>query len=98
MKRSLIGVAACTLALVTTTAFSADTYPRIAAYDIGSPQDYWTSAHMKQLSTTQVAILAYWPGWGTGAGVTMNSTVQKIKALNPNTKVFLYEKPESQHM
>lgn len=98
MKRSLIRVAACTLALVTTTAFSADTYPRLAAYDIGSPQDYWTSAHTKQLSTVQVAILSYWPGWGKGAGTTMNDTVKKIKALNPNTKVFLYEKPESQHM
>jgi len=99
MKRSLIGVAACTLALVTTTAaFAADTFPRIATYNIGSPQDYWTSAHMKQIATTQVAILSYWPNWGQGAGVTMNDTVKKIKALNPNTKIFLYEKPESQAM
>lgn len=96
MKRSLIGVAACSLALVTTSAFSADTFPRLATYDISSPQDYWTSAHMKQLSTVQVAVLSYYPNWGRGAGVTMNDTVKKIKALNPNTKVFLYERPESQ--
>ena len=57
-----------------------------------------TSAHSKQISTVQVAILSYWPGWGKGAGTTMNETVKKIKALNPNTKVFLYQKPESQHM
>jgi len=98
MKRSLIGVAACALALVTTTAFSADTFPRIATYDIGSPQDYWTSSHLKQISTTQIAVLSYWPGWGKGAGVTMNDTVKKIKALNPNTKVFLYERPDAQRM
>jgi hypothetical protein len=98
MKRSLIRVTACTLALVTTSAFAADTFPRLAAYDIASPQDYWTSAHVKQLSTVQVAILSYWPNWGKGAGVTMNDTVKKIKAINPNTKIFLYERPESQQI
>jgi len=98
MKRSLIRAAAYTLALASTSAFAADTFPRLAAYDIAAPQDYWTTAHTKQLSTVQVAILSYWPNWGRGAGVTMNDTVKKIKALNPNTKVFLYERPESQHI
>src|SRR5262249_3807489 len=28
----------------------------------------------------------------------MNDTVKKIKALNPNTKVFLYERPEAQRI
>src|SRR6185295_8857366 len=54
--------------------------------------------HMKQLSTVQIAVLSYWPGWGKGAGTTMNDTVKKIKALNPNTKVFLYERPDAHHM
>src|SRR5690242_1464195 len=98
MNRSLIRVTACTLALVTTSAFSADTFPRLATYDISSPQDYYTSTHVKQLSTVQLAILSYWPGWGTGAGVTMDNTVKKVKALNPNTKVFLYTRPDTQHM
>jgi hypothetical protein len=98
MKRSLIRVTACTLALVTTTAFSADTFPHLATYDISGPQDYYSSAHIKQLSTVQLAVLSYWPGWGKSAHTTMNDTVKKIQALNPNTKVFLYERPESQHI
>ena len=95
MIRSLIAVTACSLALVT-TAFAADTFPRLAAYDISGAHDYWTAEHQKQLATTQLAVLSYWPGWGKGAGVTMNDTVKKLKALNPNIKVFLYERAESQ--
>jgi hypothetical protein len=95
MIRSLIRVTACSLALVT-TAFAADTYPRLATYSIGGKQDYYSSEYLKQLSTVQVAVLTYYPGWGVGAGVTMNDTVKKLKALNPNTKVFLYERPETQ--
>ncbi len=44
----------------------------------------------------QVAVLSYYPGWGVGAGVTMNDTVKKLKARNPNIKVFLYERPETE--
>jgi hypothetical protein len=95
MFRTLLRVAACSFALAT-TAIAADTYPRLATYSIGSPQDYWTADFQKQLATVQVAILSYYPGWGVGAGVTMNETVRQIKARNPNTKVFLYERPESQ--
>jgi hypothetical protein len=91
-------VAACSLALVTTGAFAADTYPRLGTYSIGGLQDYYTSAYQKQLATVQVAVISYYPGWGSGAGTTMNETVQKLKALNPNTKVFLYENPETQRI
>jgi hypothetical protein len=91
-------VAACSLTLVTSGAFAADTYPRLGTYSIGAPQDYYTSAYQKQLATVQVAVLAYWPGWGAGAGTTMNETVKQLKALNPNTKVFLYERPETQQI
>src|SRR5262249_32203224 len=49
-----------------------------------------------QLATVQVAVLSYWPGWGKGAGTNMNDTVKKLKGLNPNLKVFLYERAESQ--
>ena len=90
-------VAACSVALVT-TAIAADTYPRLATYSIGSPHDYWTASFQKQLSTVQVAIVSYYPGWGVGAGTTMNETVRQLKALNPNTKVFLYERPETQRV
>ena len=90
-------VTACSLALVT-TAYAADTYPRLATYAIGSPQDYYTSTYQKTLSTVQIAVLSYYPTWGVGYGATMNDTAKKIKALNPNTKIFLYEIPETQRI
>ncbi|MEJ0038413.1 MAG: putative glycoside hydrolase [Gammaproteobacteria bacterium] len=95
MIRSLIRVTACSFALVT-CAFAADTYPRLATYSIGGKQDYYTADYQKQLATVQLAVLSYYPGWGRGAGTTMNDTVKKLKALNPNTRVFLYERPETQ--
>jgi hypothetical protein len=96
MKQSLIRVTACSLALVATGAFAADTYPRLGTYSIGGKQDYFTSTYLKQLSSVQIAVISYYPGWGVGAGTTMNETVKKLKALNPNTRVFLYERPETQ--
>jgi hypothetical protein len=90
-------VTACSLALVT-AAFAADTYPRLASYSIGSPHDYYTPDAQKQLATMQIAVLSYYPTWGGGAGTTMNDTAKKIKALNPNTKIFLYEIPETQQI
>ena len=91
-------VAACTFALVTTGAFAADTYPRLGTYSIGGTQDYYSSTYQKQLAGVQVAVLSYYPGWGSGAGTTMNATVQKLKALNPNLKVFLYERAQTQQI
>ena len=90
-------VTACSLALVSTV-YAADTYPRLATYAIGSPQDYYTSSYQKTLSTVQIAVLSYYPTWGVGVGTTMNDTAKKIKALNPNTKIFLYEIPETQQI
>ncbi len=99
MLRTLIRVAACSFACVTTV-FAADsnTYPRLATYAIGSPQDYWTASYQKQLASVQIAILSYYPTWGVGVGETMNDVVRDIKALNPSTKVFLYERPETQRI
>ncbi len=34
-------------------------------------------------------------GWGKGNGTTMQNAVSQIKAINPNTKVFLYTLGES---
>src|SRR5690349_12503655 len=96
MNRSLMRVTACSLALVATSVFAADTYPRLGTYSIGGKHDYYTDSYQKQLAAVQVAVLSYYPGWGAGAGVTMNDTVKKLKALNPNIKVFLYERPETQ--
>jgi hypothetical protein len=89
-------VTACSLALVASSAFAADTYPRLGTYAIGGKQDYYSDTYQKQLAAVQVAVLSYYPGWGVGAGVTMNDTVKKLKARNPNIKVFLYERPETE--
>jgi hypothetical protein len=43
----------------------------------------------------QVAIVAVYPGWGSAQSTTLNDTAKKIKALNPNTRVFQYVLGES---
>jgi hypothetical protein len=94
MIRTIRGALACSL-VISTGAFAADTYPRLATYAIGSPKDYYTEAYQKQLAKVQVAIIATYPGWGTAQDVTLNDTAKKIKALNPNTRVFQYVLGES---
>jgi len=84
----------CSL-VFTACAHAADTYPRLATYAIGSPKDYFNESYQKQLSKVQIAIVAVYPGWGSAQGVTLNETAKKIKALNPNTRVFQYVLGES---
>jgi len=80
---------ACSFA-ISTGVFAADTYPRLATYAISSPKDYYTAGYQKQLASVQVAIVAVYPGWGDAQNTTLNDTAKKIKALNPNTRVFQY--------
>lgn len=94
MIRTMRAALACSLA-ISTGVFAADTYPRLATYAISSPKDYYTDAYQKQLAKVNVAILAVYPGWGSAQGTTLNETAKKIKALNPNTKVFQYVLGES---
>jgi hypothetical protein len=94
MIRTIGKVLACALAL-SSSVFAADAYPRLATYAISSPQDYYDAGYQKELATTSVAILNIWPGWGQGHSTTMNQVAQKVKAINPATRVFVYVRPES---
>ena len=82
--------------LASQAAFAAeDTYPRLGAYAIASPMDYYTSTYEKNLAKVQVAIINTYPGWGTGQKITLDTLVKQIKAINPNTRVFNYVLAES---
>jgi hypothetical protein len=95
MIRPLALAVACTLALVS-HAFADDSYPRVGAALYSSPQNYWDASYQQDIAKLQVAILAAYPGWGSGAGTTLEKTIQALKARNPNLKVFLYVIAESQ--
>jgi hypothetical protein len=94
MIRTMVKVLAFSLALAG-SAHAADSYPRLATYAISSPHDYWESSYYTKLAKLDLAILTIYPGWGSSRNITMNTLVKQIKALNPNTKVFVYVLPES---
>jgi hypothetical protein len=88
IRKSLIALSV-TLA-VSQAALAADDYPRLGAYAIGSPKDYYSADYQKQLAKVQVAVINIYPGWGVAQKTTLEQTVKQIKAINPNTKVFDY--------
>ena len=94
MSRFLIVGAALALAPLYASA-AADSFPRIAANPIGSPQNYWDADYQKRIAALDVAVLAVWPGWGSSAKTDMTQTVKQIKAINPKTRIFLYVIAES---
>jgi hypothetical protein len=94
MTRKLLIALAASLA-ATSAAHAADTFPRLGTYAIGSPHDYYDAAYQQKLAKLNVAIVNIYPGWGVSQKTTMDATVQKIKAINPNTKVFAYVIGES---
>jgi hypothetical protein len=70
-------------------------YPRTAMISTGGAKAYWDPAYQRELASRDVVILSVYTGWGSGHGITMNTAVQQIKAINPATKVFLYTNAES---
>jgi hypothetical protein len=68
----------------------AQDFPRLGGILIGSPQDYWDPAYQANIAKLDVAILSVYPGWGSSRGTDMIRTVQRIKQLNPKTRIFLY--------
>ncbi len=76
-------------------AHAGDSFPRLGGILIGAPQNYWDPAYQKKIAKLDVAILTVYPGWGASQKTDMIKTVQQIKALNPNTRIFLYVIAES---
>jgi hypothetical protein len=75
-------------------AFTKPAFPRLGAFVIGSPQSYDDPAYQAQIAKTHYAVINSWPGWaGWSSNTTLEACVKGIKAINPNTLVFLYVDP-----
>ena len=90
----LLAAAATTL-LLAFSASAADSppFPRLAGVNNGAPQNYWEPAYQAKLAKLNWSLLAVWVNWGASADTTMEQVVRNIKAINPDTRVFLYENP-----
>jgi hypothetical protein len=94
-----ITIRTLTCALVGAFAFSAqafaeDPYPRLGGTYISSPQNYDDPAYQKKLAKVAVSVLSIYPGWEKSHG-SMDTVAKNIKAMNPNTRVFVYVIAES---
>jgi Hypothetical glycosyl hydrolase family 15 len=87
-----------TLVAATIAAFAASTtaaawnppgFPRVGGIQIGSPFNYNDPAYQADIAKQSVAILADYPTLAPG-GMSMQTVATRIKAINPNTLVFVY--------
>lgn len=86
-------VAACAALLLASSALAADKppFPRLAGVNIGGPHNYDDAAYQAKLAKLDFAVLNYWPGWDNSRDMTMERVVRNIKAINPASKIFLYQ-------
>jgi hypothetical protein len=88
---SAITAAAAVVLLSPLTAAANDApFPRLGGVNFGGSHDYDDPAYQAGLAKVDVSMLSIWPGWEKGRSMNMEQVVRNIKALNPNTKVFLY--------
>ena len=86
-------VAGCAALLLTAGATAADKppFPRLAGLNIGGKQDYENPDYQAQLARLDMAVLSYYPGWDSSHHTTMEQVVRRIKSINPDNKIFLYQ-------
>jgi hypothetical protein len=60
----------------------ASPYPRLGAYPIGDPHDYYDSAFISWAAKQQVVILNIWDGWEADTGHKMAEIIQQIHAAS----------------
>jgi hypothetical protein len=82
---TLAAFAACN----TAAAWNPPEFPRVGGIQIGSPFNYNDPSYEAQLAKQSISILADYPGMAPG-GMSMQTVIQKIKAINPNALVFVY--------
>lgn len=87
--------AAATTLLLAFSASAADSppFPRLAGVNNGGPHNYDEPSYQAKLAKLNFSILAIWMGWDQTYGMTMEQVVRNIKAINPDSRVFLYENP-----
>ena len=66
-------------------------FPRTGSLNIAAPQDYDDASYQQKLARVDMAVLSYWPGWNDTRRMTMEQVLRNIKAMNPDTKIFLYQ-------
>ncbi len=86
-------VAGCAALLLASGALAANKpdFPRLAGVNIGGPHNYDDPAYQAKLAKLDFAVINYWPGWDKTRDMTLEQVVRNIKALNPDTKIFLYQ-------
>jgi len=86
-------VAGCAALLLAAAAPAADKppFPRLGGVNIGGQHNYEDSAYQAKLAKLDIAVLGYWPGWDDSHHTTMERVVRNIKAINPDTQIFLYQ-------
>lgn len=85
--------AGCAVLLLAASAAASDrpAFPRVGSLNISAPHDYDDPAYQAKLAKLDMAVLSYWPGWDSGKRMTMEQVLRNIKAINPDTKIFLYQ-------
>ena len=66
-------------------------FPRLAGVNNGGPHNYDDPAYQAKLAKLNFSVADIWVGWDSTRDMTMEQVVRNIKALNPESKVFLYE-------
>ena len=90
LSRSVFICASLFLSAMAIAATTAPPFPRIAAVNYSSPQNYDDLTFQSNLAKFNISILSIWPGWENGRAMNMQQVVTNIKKLNPQTSVFLY--------
>jgi hypothetical protein len=93
MRNTTTLLAATAALLFAIPALGADKpqFPRLAGINNGGPHNYEDPAYQAKLAKLDFSVLNIWTGWDKSAGMTMEQVVRNIKAINPDSKVFLYE-------
>lgn len=88
----LLAAAAATLLLAfSASAAESPPFPRLAGVNNGSPHNYQDPAYQAKLAKLNWSLLAIWVGWGVTSDTTLEQVVRSIKAINPNSRIFLYQ-------
>jgi Hypothetical glycosyl hydrolase family 15 len=89
-KGTLVAATIAAIATSTTAAaWNPPDFPRVGGIQIGSPFNYNDPTYQEQIAKQTVSILADYPTFAPG-GMSMQTVVTKIKAINPNALVFVY--------
>jgi Hypothetical glycosyl hydrolase family 15 len=78
-------------------AFTPPPFPRIGGIQVGTPYNYNDPTYQAALAKQAVTVLGYYPGLAPG-GESMDTIVKAIKAINPNTLIFIYIEEDEEYL